>query len=406
MTLLADQGEAVATARPFLDLSRIIHPVDMATFRKDYWETKPLVIHRDDPDYYGDLLTLDDIDKALSLSGVMLDNIRLVKEGHETNMSSLISGGKANSLEQLLAHYRSGSTVVVNSLDSRWEPLQRLSRVLSAELNARIQMNVYVTPAGNQGFKPHYDMHDVFVVQVHGSKQWCLASQPYPLPLDGQPYDRSQPEPEPEQEFELRPGDLIYLPRGTVHWARTNEGASVHITTGVHPVLWADLIASCLRTLSHQDVRFRRGLPMGFANDESLRHEVLAAADALIETVRTELSPQALADQAATRAHSITWPTLRHHLTDLEQLDHIGPDTRVRRRPEQRARLTADDDAVTLAFHDKSLILPARITSDVQYAAQSNGSGFTARDLPGDLDEPGRILLVKTLLREGFLTLG
>jgi ribosomal protein L16 Arg81 hydroxylase len=405
MTLLADQGEAVATARPFLDLSRIIHPVDMATFRKDYWETKPLVIHRDDPDYYGDLLTLDDIDKALSLSGVMLDNIRLVKEGRETSMSSLMSGGKANSLEQLLAHYRSGSTVVVNSLDSRWEPLQRLSRVLSAELNARIQMNVYVTPAGNQGFKPHYDMHDVFVVQVHGSKKWCLASQPYPLPLDGQPYDRSQPDPEPEQEFELRPGDLIYLPRGTVHWARTNENVSVHITAGVHSVLWSDLIAAALRNLSHQDVRFRKGLPIGFANDDSLRHDVLAAADALMETVRAELTPETLADDAATRAHSITWPTLRHHLTDLEQLDHIGPDTRVRRRPEQRSRLTADDEAVTLAFHDKSLILPARVTSDVQYAAHSNGTGFTARDLPGDLDEPGRVLLVKTLLREGFLTL-
>lgn len=406
MTLLADQGEAVATARPFLDLSRIIHPVDKATFRQDYWESKPLVIHRDDPDHYGDLLTLDDIDEALSLSGVMLDHVRLVKDGHETSMSSLMSGGKANSLELLLAHYRKGSTVVLNSLDSRWEPLQRLSRVLSAELNARIQMNVYVTPPGNQGFKAHYDMHDVFVAQVHGSKQWCLASQPYPLPLEGQPYDKSLPEPEPEDEFELRTGDLIYLPRGTVHWARTNESVSVHITMGIHPVLWTELIESALRSLSREDVRFRKGLPMGFANDESMRHEVLAAADAVMQTVREKLSAEALADEAARRAQSITWPTLRHHLTDLEQLDHVGPDTRVRRRPEQRSKLTADGAAVSLAFHDKSLLLPARVASEVRYAADSNGAGFTARDLPGDLDEPGRVLLIRTLLSEGFLTLG
>lgn len=406
MTLLADQVKAAPNGRPFLDLSQILHPVDLATFSRDYWQNKPLVIHREDPDYYGTLISLDDVDKALSLSGTVLDQVRLVKDGNETDMSALIASGKMNSLETLLAHYRSGATVVLNSLDSRWEPLQRLSRTLTAELNARIQMNIYLTPAGNQGFRPHYDMHDVFVVQVHGSKRWGLASQPYQLPMRNQPYNKSLPDPEPEQEFELYRGDVMYLPRGTIHWGRTNTSASVHITMGVHPVLWADLIGSAVRRLAAEDVRFRQALPMGFANDDSQRDEILTTADTLMETVRARISPGAMLDAAITQAMSITWPTLRHHLTDLEEIDNVQIDTRVRRRPEQRWRLTVDDDLVTLSFHDKAVELPARVADAVRSITASNGDGFTGRDIPGDLDEPGRVVLVKALLREGFLTLG
>jgi hypothetical protein len=249
-------------------------------------------------------------------------------------------------------------------------------------------------------------MHDVFVVQVHGSKRWGLASQPYSLPLRNQPYNKSLPDPEPEQEFELCRGDVMYLPRGTIHWGRTNTSASVHITMGVHPVLWSDLIANAIRRLAIDDVRFRQALPVGFASDESRRDEILTTAGALMETVRARLSPDALVDAALTQATSITWPTLRHHLTDLEKIDHVQIDTRVRRRPEQRWRLTTSDELVTLSFHDKAVELPARVADAVKSIAASNGDGFTGRDIRGDLDELGRVVLMKALLREGFLTLG
>jgi hypothetical protein len=64
------------------------------------------------------------------------------------------------------------------------------------------------------------------------------------------------------------------------------------------------------------------------------------------------------------------------------------------------------DDVASLDFHDKTVQLPASVADAVQYVAESNGEGFTPADIPGDLDEPGRLVLVRTLLREGFLTLG
>src|SRR5438067_2386780 len=169
MTTLADRGKAVPKARPFPDLARLIHPIDPETFEQEYWEQQPLLVQRNDPGYFADLLTLDDVDQALTLSGTKLDMLRVVVDGKETPVSALNAAYGHNALEALHEHYRNGSTVTLNALEQRWEPLQVFARRLGAELNARIQLNVYVTPAGNRGFVPHYDMHDVFIAQVHGA---------------------------------------------------------------------------------------------------------------------------------------------------------------------------------------------------------------------------------------------
>ncbi|WP_265558529.1 cupin domain-containing protein [Streptomyces hygroscopicus] len=380
--------------------------MDLATFRRDYWEQRPLLVRREAPSYYADLLTLDDVDKVLSLAGVHLDGIRVVVNGKETPVSQLATSarnGLTNALEALFERYRSGSTIVLNSLDQRWEPLRRLAGSLGAEMSARLQMNVYLTPAGAQGFAPHYDTHDVFVAQVHGTKHWRLASQPHALPLRGQPYDKSQPEPDPEQAFDLRSGDVLYLPRGTVHWATAQDRASVHITIGVHPVLWSDVFTDAMRQLFTEEVRFRQGLPIGFAHDVHLRHQVEGTFVELLDVLRTRLSPSAAVAENVKRTASIGSPTLRGHLTDLDRLATLWIDTRVRRRPGLRWNLTVTDDAVELDFHNKSVRFPVPVADEVRHAT-GTADVFTANDVPGDLDEPGRLVLIRTLLREGFLT--
>jgi ribosomal protein L16 Arg81 hydroxylase len=403
MTMLADRGKG-ASQRPCPELSRLLQPIDLSLFWREYWERKPLHVQRDDPGHYSDLLTLDDVDRLLTLSGVQLDNLRVVVDGKETNVSELHSVAGVNSLEALYEHYRNGSTVSLNSVDGRFEPLQRLSRALAAEASARFQLNIYLTPAGNRGFKPHYDTHDVFVLQVHGTKRWRLAGQPYQLPLANRPYDKSQPEPEPEQEFDLRAGDILYLPRGTIHSAASNDTASVHITAGVHPVLWSDLIIGAAKRLFADDVRFRGGLPIGFADDAAVQQAVEAMAGELLDTLHADISPRALTSAAVERGISISFPALRHHLTDLEEIDRITLHTPVYRRTSQKWNFTTSGDKFVLAFHNKKAEFPAAVADEVRYVAESGPAGFAGTDIPGDLDEAGRLFLIKTLVREGFLT--
>lgn len=381
----------------------------MGTFQRDYWEKQYLIVHRSEPDYFSDLLTLDGVDQALNSSGVLLDHLRVVLNGKETPVSDLSADGRnggTNSPEVLLEHYRNGSTIVLNSLNQRWEPLRRFSWGLGAEMSSRIQMNVYLTPAGAQGFVPHYDMHDVFVIQVHGTKHWRLSRPPRELPLQNQPYDKSQPPPEVDEEFDLSPGDTLYMPRGTVHSATSNETASVHVTIGIHPVLYSQAIESAVKRLTENDVRFRRGFPIGFANDEGRQREAAETVTALLDVLRSALSPADMVAESVTAAASINAPTLRHHLTDLEHLDRLDIDTRLRRRQDLRWHMTVTDDLVNLHFHNKTVHLPAFVADEVRYVAATDGEGFTGTAIPGDLDEPGRVVLLRSLLREGFLTLG
>ncbi|MBV9383415.1 MAG: hypothetical protein JOY82_11790 [Streptosporangiaceae bacterium] len=410
MTTLSDRAETALSARPLPGLSRLIDPVDVATFQRVYWEQRPLVVHREDPCYYAGLLTLDDIDQILNMSNVLQDNVRVVMNGKETPVSELVSSGgrnaRANALEELYAHYRDGSTIVLNALELRWEPLAQLARSVGAELSAKLQMNIYLTPAGSQGFAAHYDTHDVFVAQVHGSKQWRAAAGTPALPLMSQPYDKSQPEPSPDLEFQLNAGDVVYLPRGTVHWATSNATASAHITIGVHPFLYEEVLVGAIKKVFAEDVRFRGGLPIGFAADEALQHGARTTVAELIDVLRMRLSPADMVAEAVTRAASLSTPPLRHHLTDLEELGELWVDTRVRRRAGQQSYLTVSDDSVRLHFSNKAVGFPIGVAPQVRYVAENDSGSFTANDIPGDLDEPGRLVLVQTLLREGFLTVG
>ena len=38
--------------------------------------------------------------------------------------------------------------------------------------------NVYLTPPGTQGFAPHYDDVDVFLLQLEGKKEWRVYEPP------------------------------------------------------------------------------------------------------------------------------------------------------------------------------------------------------------------------------------
>jgi hypothetical protein len=223
--------------------------------------------------------------------------------------------------------------------------------------------------------------------------------------MRGRPYAKDQPEPEPEQDIDLNAGDVLYLPRGTVHSATANRTVSVHVTVGVHPVLYADAVQRAVHRLCTEDVRFRRAFPPGFVTDAGARRTAADTLTELFDALRDGLVEEQVVTDSVRRATSIGMATLRHHLTDLEHVGYVRADTPVRRRPYLRWHLSTADDVVSLAFHNKTVHLPVAVADELRYVTASPETGFTGNDIPGELDEAGRVVLVDTLLREGFLTL-
>ena len=408
-----------AAQRTGLGLDWLLAPLSQWQFEQEYLDRKPLHLDRDDPEYFADLLTFDDLDRLLSLSGPGFENIRVASDGMDTIITDPASRRHeaANRLEAIYRSYRAGATIVLNSVNERLEPLKRLERALHSELGSGLEMNVYLTPGGRvQGFKPHYDTHDVIVLQIYGTKEWGVYGAPFPRPLPMPPHEFRNLGPsldvpaEPETQLEMKPGDVLYLPRGTVHAARSNETASAHLTIGVHRPLWFPLIQDALFEMAARDVRLRAALPVGFARTQESREHAVGLLRDLLGSLLTGFQPEQIVSTAASRATFVISPNLRGHLNDLEQLDTVDTETVVYRRAGMRYNLAVSGtggpgSTIRLEFHNKAVQLPATAVKIVQFLVDEDRKGFTAADMPDALDQSGRLEIIRTLLREGFLTL-
>jgi hypothetical protein len=93
-------------------------------------------------------------------------------------------------------------------------------------------------------------------------------------------------------------------------------------------------------------------------------------------------------------------PVLGGQLSQLRALESLDADTVLERRP----TVLFDFEGATLSFEGKDLTLPDEAAEDLAFIAQSD-EPFTPTDLPGDLDDEGRLVLVRRLVREGFLVI-
>jgi lysine-specific demethylase/histidyl-hydroxylase NO66 len=50
----------------------------------------------------------------------------------------------------------------------------KLCATLQEFLGSFVGTNMYLTPQGTQGFAPHYDDVEVFIMQLEGKKRWRL----------------------------------------------------------------------------------------------------------------------------------------------------------------------------------------------------------------------------------------
>ncbi len=159
-----------------------------------------------------------------------------------------------------------GATVIANDVGTLTPSLRAVCDTLRTTYAASVAANVYCSFQGVQGFGPHYDTHDVFAVQTEGEKVWRLYRNREPDPVDypgeGEEVRRylaSACGPV-IQEVRMRPGDVLYIPRGWYHDALAVDGPSLHVTLSVTP-LYGRILFRLLESAAMQDPAFRAWLP-------------------------------------------------------------------------------------------------------------------------------------------------
>jgi Cupin superfamily protein len=389
---------ATPTTRTPSSLERCVDPVGAADFLEDYWERKPLAIARDEPGRYDDLLSEADVEQLVCSGGLRYPGFRLVKAGEQLRARDYTVDvpwrpvpftGTAD-VERVLAEWERGATIVLQGLHLTRPAVGTFCRLLEETLGHPAQANAYYTPRAAQGLPVHHDTHDVFVLQVSGEKRWLVYEPALELPLKDQRYSPELGAPgEPVEDRVLRPGDMLYLPRGWLHEALTSDTDSLHLTVGVNVVTWLDAFKGALEELD-DDVRFRRSWQSGNGTDE------------LVEALRGRIGREDVARRARAKLVRTRRPIREGQLRQLRALDELTPDTEVERNPTVLVDAVAHNGDVSLAFEGRTLTFPAHAREEVLAIAGAE-QAFTPADLPGSLDEPGRLVLVRRLVREGLL---
>jgi ribosomal protein L16 Arg81 hydroxylase len=374
-------------------LAWLLHPVEPAEFLASAWERQPLEISRGDPDRYGALPGLEDVDALALFPG---DN-RLVRTGPDGKLSER---PWRPDVHHVYRAYDDGYTVVLSGIHARSPAVGALCRELEADLEHPAGANLYLTPRDAQGFRPHVDAHDVVIAQLHGEKVWRVGGVPSrSFPTAAVPGAPVAEVPEP-RSYRLAPGDALYIPRGWAHEAVTQASSSLHLTIGLHALTRGDLLAEALRLAVAAEPGLRRALPTGHlatalsASDVAALAGDLAAAvsPAMLDAARLSLGSRLLARQAATAGH----------FRSLDRAADLTAGSVVTRGFQGPCRVRAAGERIVADYPGNYLSVPPFLAPALEHAVHERT--FTVGSLPGELSDAERIEFAARLVGEGFLT--
>lgn len=385
-------------------------------FFAEYWQRQVLwsVPARDGREFIerdslpAELITLCDIEVLLSTLATPDRNwMQVVRGGAPLRTSAYTTPGGLVRLSALYAAVEAGYTVQLAKMHKRWPAIGRLCRAAEEAclrggvlLAMRVGSHLYLTPPGSTGLEPHYDDHDVIVVQVEGTKRWrvygALEAFPVAAQLASVPRDAL---PSLEHEILLEPGHILYIPRGMLHEASSEAHRSVHVTLDITPCTWADLLAGVMR----RSPRLREALPAGAWAPggaarlrEGLRQQGAALDDAV------GLLP-AVAEAALDRFLDDTDLLPARGLAQIDRFAAADLETLVQRRPGTLALALDDPAGASLSFPGAALRGAPELAAWLRDLAESRP--FPVRVLPGPLAPEGKVEVARALLVRGFLEL-
>ncbi len=384
-------------------LQWLVNPVSTQEYFENYWEKRSLVVQREDPDYFASLLSFAEVDRVITTLDRRYPDICLknAKDRAMTQADYTLAEG-ALDVAKVYQLFEQGSTVTLAFLDTVIPALNVLCRNLESEFSCPLQANVYMTPPRAQGAEAHYDTHDVFVLQIAGSKRWTIFGSPVESPLPGQEFNAQAHElGAPTLEFELKAGDLAYIPRGVGHEAHSTDVVSLHITAGILRYTWTDLLLEHVAVTSLNNAAFRKALPPGFARSEFDRTQMRETVRELLRQTVDASSFEPALDSFIDRFLSKCPPALNGQMEQLARLDSLTIHSVVGVRQGVVYRLKTDGALESIETYGRSIKYPSHVGESVRFAL--GHSRFILRDLPGDLDDAGKLTLIQRLIREGLV---
>lgn len=386
------------------ELEKIISPTVLTLFEDVYFEKKPLLISRNDANYFRDLISIETINTYLERKDIRYPGIRLVKNGLELPQTDYLTdfpyGNKVFERvidnDRLFTLFNEGATAVFQAAHKTFSSLSNFCQRLEKYYNFPLQTNMYLTPRSSKGFQAHFDNHDVFVLQVHGSKIWKVYDSPVYLPTETFEKSMLPQNMIPQIEVELKQGDTLYIPRGFVHEADTANEVSLHITLGLLTYTWIDVLR-----LMVNDAHKINGFKESFRFDKLDEQTIEKTAKDLFDQLLSVVDYAGISKKFTNRFIKKGLTSDSNRLLDITRFDDINTATIFSLRHEINYTITETETEIILSYYNKQVKFPDYVLPTLN--AMANSNNFTVNNLESNIDTAGKLVLCKKLLKEGFL---
>ena len=395
---------------PGLTFASIVAPVTPAEFFGKHW-TREAVHLRDASRHFDDYFNWQALTTVLNAGDIAFPKIKVSRRDRPVapDQFTVSAGGQALvDGRAVLGLFQDGASFGITGADSHWEPLRAVVDCLYDALLESVHTNVYCSPANTQGFQCHYDLHEVFVLQVSGEKHWRVFRPTSQWPVTSwRAEDSPHATQQPYVDVVLGPGDVLYVPRGHWHYAIAQYSASLHVTVGV-TCRKGTAVLDWLTGELLQAAPWRRNVPLladsTAAGRFSLPPEFGEWAEGLRRSLLEKIAEPALFERFCRDTLATIQPT--HNVTfqnDQLPIDRL----RFRRPPGRRhyfGSVPGDDGEVTVTVAGNEIQAQA---SDAELIRRIfDTEAFTLSDLRAwkpdlPIDEVSELL--QELTRSGFL---
>jgi ribosomal protein L16 Arg81 hydroxylase len=373
----------------------ILAPHRLEDFLATFWGQRALHIPGDAGKFDG-LFGWEDINHLLTHGRLAPPAISLVLEKRTLPPQAL------SQVDHWLAE---GATLVLNQIQELDAVVDRFASALASDLNVTVGVNSYASWPSKQGFDMHYDLHDVFVVQVAGSKAWKVFEPTRRWPIEREkgvvtlaPPDKASP----YLECSLAEGDVLHIPRGHWHYA-VAETPSIHLTVGPKARTGVDFLLWLADEVMKGEELFRKDFPLvrsralgGDRPGADLESHWRELADRLRGMVTDDTLLEGFL-RAGVVATKIRRTYQLPELVTLREL--ITPETRFVLAPHQKALVPETGSPLTTVVMRGVVLNLENVPETLLRAFFDRTAGVCAMDLTAACPELGEEQIKKFLLQ-------
>ena len=248
-------------------LGDVVSPVPVGDFLRAFHDKRRLYIRAADPARADSLLPWREIEAMISMRD--FDDMEAMQNGMLLPPQLYRAEPDMSAFHDMLAQ---GASIIVRQIQLKIPQIQWLATAIERQMGLGVGINAYFSFSKGGAFKPHWDRHDVIVIQLHGKKAWRIWDSTVKNPLERSQHARHDITDAKSEELELSPGDVLYIPRGEPHAASVSGGSSVHLSIGLDGLNGMDVLQQ-LNHAAGQDDFLRSDLPPQEAAARVREHE-------------------------------------------------------------------------------------------------------------------------------------